>query len=117
MRDRDERRKAEERDRDERRESELETERWERLDRRVERYVFLAISLLSAVAAIALAFIALPSDQVEVRISPSVPVVVSILAGLRLRALSGPGVATRLAAPRRSAPSRAPLGRRRRRGR
>ena len=65
-----------ERDWDERRRSQLETERWERLDRRVERYALLVIFFLGAVAALVLA-------------APGAPVAISVLAGLRLRALNG----------------------------
>lgn len=64
-----------ERDWDERRRSQLETERWERLDRRIERYALLVIFFLGAVTALALA-------------PPGAPVAVSVLAGLRLRALN-----------------------------
>jgi len=70
-----------ERDRDERRRSQLETERWERLDRRVERYALLAIFFLGAVAAVVLA-------------APGAPVAISVLAGLRLRAVSGRSAAS-----------------------
>jgi len=65
-----------ERDWDERRRSQLETERWERLDRRVERYALLVVFFLGAVATIAAA-------------APGAPVAISVLAGLRLRALNG----------------------------
>ena len=63
-----------ERDWDERRRSQLETERWERLDRRVERYALLVIFFLGAIATIA---------------SPGAPVAILVLAGLRLGALNG----------------------------
>jgi hypothetical protein len=63
-----------ERDWDERRRSQLETERWERLDRRVERYALLVIFFLGAVATIA---------------SPGAPIAILVLAGLRLQALNG----------------------------
>jgi hypothetical protein len=62
-----------ERDWDERRRSQLETERWERLDRRVERYALLVTFFLGAVATIA---------------SPGPPVAILVLAGLRLQALN-----------------------------
>ena len=64
-----------ERDRDERRRSQLETERWERLDRRIERYALLVIFFVGAVTALVLAL-------------PGAPVAISVLAGLRLRALN-----------------------------
>lgn len=82
------RRRGEERHRDERLLSQLETERWERLDRRVERYVFLAIFSLGALATIALAFITYDSAQAALQVSPGAPATVSVLAGLRLRALT-----------------------------
>ena len=65
-----------ERDWDERRRSQLETERWERLDRRVERYVLLVIFFIGALTGI---FLAGPGPQLAL----------SVLAGLRLRALNG----------------------------
>jgi hypothetical protein len=79
--------KADHRDRDERRASELETERWNRIDRRVERYATLGLFVLTALASIALAFLTLDSDEIGVRITPSAPAAVAIIVGLRLRAL------------------------------
>jgi hypothetical protein len=80
--------KPEKRYRDERLMSELETARWERLDRRVERYVFLAIFSLGALATIAMAFITYDSAYAVLQVSPGAPATVSVLAGLRLRALT-----------------------------
>jgi ABC-type multidrug transport system fused ATPase/permease subunit len=85
IRDTDATREATHREWDERRQDELETARWERQDRRVERYVFLVIFLLGTIAAIVLAFMAV--DTRELQITPSAPLAVSILAGLRLRSL------------------------------
>jgi hypothetical protein len=82
------RRRGDQRHHDERLLSALETERWERLDRRVERYVFLAIFSLGALATIALAFITYDSAQAALQVSPGAPATVSVLAGLRLRALT-----------------------------
>jgi hypothetical protein len=68
--------------------AELETERWERLDRRVVRYAILAFILLVTVAAIVLAFLTAGSDPAQARISPGVPVaLVGVLGGLGFRAL------------------------------
>jgi hypothetical protein len=64
-----------ERDWDERRRSQLETERWERLDRRVERYALLVIFFIGAIGGIVLA-------------APGPQLAISVLAGLRLRALN-----------------------------
>jgi hypothetical protein len=88
IREREEHLKADHRDRDERRASELETERWNRKDRRVERYVMLGLFALIALASIALAFLTLDSDEIGMRITPSAPAAVAIIVGLRLRALS-----------------------------
>jgi hypothetical protein len=88
-RERKKKRKAKERDRDERRASELKTARWERIDRRVERYVLLSIFLLGAMGAVALGFVASSSNQAELTVSPGASVAVSVIAGLRLRALDG----------------------------
>jgi len=88
-RERKKKRKAKERDRDERRAAELETARWERIDRRVERYVLLSIFLLGAMGAVALGFVASSSNQAELTVSPGASVAVSVIAGLRLRALDG----------------------------
>jgi hypothetical protein len=88
IRERRKKRKGKERHRDERLMSELETERWERVDRRVERYVFLATFSLGALATIALAFITYDSANAALQVSPGAPATVSILAGLRLRALT-----------------------------
>lgn len=65
-----------ERDWDERRRSQLETERWERLDRRVERYALLVIFFIGAISSIVFA-------------APGPQLAISALAGLRLRALNG----------------------------
>jgi hypothetical protein len=69
--------------------AELENERWERVDRRVQRYVMLGLIVIGAVSAIVMAFLTLNSSDPAIRISPGAGVTVSIVAGLRLRALSG----------------------------
>lgn len=74
-------------DNHQRRESELETERWNRQDRRVERYVMLALLVIAAVAAIVLAFLTLESGQGGGVPATSGTGVVALVAGLRLRAL------------------------------
>ena len=87
IRDRDARRAAEERDRDQRRAAEIETEKAERDGRQLERRVFLALAVFSAVAVTLLAFVALQSDSSGLLITPSAPVTVFAGACLRLRAL------------------------------
>lgn len=68
--------------------AELETERWERMDRRVVRYAILAFILLMTVAAIVLAFLTAGSDPAQTRIPPGAPVaLVGILGGLGFRTL------------------------------
>lgn len=78
-----------ERARLEREYAEIENERWERVDRRVQRYVMLGLIVVGAVSTIVMAFLTLNSSDPIIRISPGAGVTVSIVAGLRLRALSG----------------------------
>jgi hypothetical protein len=87
IRERELGREADNLDRVQRRASELETEKWERVDRRVQRYAMLVLLIIAAVAAITLAFLTLNSSEAAVRITPGAGVVVAIVAGLRLRAL------------------------------
>jgi hypothetical protein len=90
VRDQDERRRAEELDRTERRRAEMEDERWERVDRRIERYVLLAVFVLGAIAAICLALLTVHSNQDGIRATPAAGAVVPALAVLRLRSLAQP---------------------------
>ena len=87
-------RRADIRLREKRQESELETERWDRRDRRVQRYVVLFVFLLAAVAAIVLTFITPDAGGFALWPVPSTPVAVAVLAGLQLRGLNGSGRAS-----------------------
>jgi hypothetical protein len=59
------------------------------VDQRVQRYVMLGLIVIGAVSTIVMAFLTLNSGDPVIRLSPSAGVTVSIVAGLRLRALSG----------------------------
>lgn len=75
IRERDEKREGKQRHRDELRKSKLETKRCERQDRRIERYVMLALFSLATLVAALRTPIALPA--------------IAVVAGLQLRVLLG----------------------------
>lgn len=77
----------------EREHSRLENERWERVDRRVHRFVMLALLVITVVSMIVMAFLALNSGDTGFRITPGAGVsgLVALVAGLLLRALNGKG--------------------------